>query len=87
MSFTTCTAAIQVASRVWVLWGIVNLVPEDTTQGSLRQLGPLSPTLTSLVVAWSLSEIIRYGFFAAKVPVEFVSWRRLPVSLPASLLC
>ena len=51
-----------------MLWGIVNLVPEDTTQGSLRQLGPLSPTLTSLVVAWSLSEIIRYGFFAAKVP-------------------
>jgi Protein tyrosine phosphatase-like protein, PTPLA len=50
-----------------VLWGIVNLVPEETTQGSLQQLGPLSPTLTSLVTAWSLSEIIRYGFFAAKV--------------------
>jgi very-long-chain (3R)-3-hydroxyacyl-CoA dehydratase len=52
---------------LWVLWGIVNLVPKETTQGSLQQLGPLSPTLTSLVIAWSLSEIIRYGFFAAKV--------------------
>lgn len=55
------------ASRIWVAWGIVNLVPEETTQGALQQLGPLSPTFTSLVTAWCLSEIIRYGFFAAKV--------------------
>lgn len=58
---------MQVASRIWVLWGIVWLVPVDTTTGSLPALGPLSPTFTSLVIAWALSEIFRYGFFAAKV--------------------
>lgn len=57
---------MQVASRIWVLWGIVVLVPDETTQGSLPALGPLSPTLTSLVAAWAVSEIIHYGFFATK---------------------
>ena len=71
-----------------MLWGVVNLVPEDTTQGSLRQLGPLSPTLTSLVVAWSLSEIIRYGFFAAKVPsLDLHPGTGCQSAFPASLLC
>lgn len=60
-------AGMQVASRVGILWAVVDLVPDETTQGSLQQLGPLSPTFTSLVMAWSLVEIIRYGFFAAKV--------------------
>lgn len=60
------TTAMQVASRIWVLWGIVYIVPWDTTTGSLRSLGGLSPTFASLVIAWALSEIIRYGFFAAR---------------------
>ena len=61
------TAAMQVASRLWVLWGIVYLAPEDTTRGYAPFLGAYGPSFTSLVTAWALSEIIRYGFFAAKV--------------------
>lgn len=67
--------ALQVASRIWVLWGIVLLVPDETTQGSIRQLGPLSPTVTSLVGAWAVSEIIRYGFFAAKASLTSLQFR------------
>lgn len=66
-SVAGAAAAMQVASRIWVLWGIVWLVPGETTGGALPALGPLSPTFTSLVTAWALSEIFRYGFFSAKV--------------------
>lgn len=60
-------AAMQVASRIWVLWGIVYLVPWDTTNGRIGAMGVFSPTFASLMAAWCLSEIIRYGFFAARV--------------------
>lgn len=64
--------ATQVASRIWVLWGIVNAAPSAATTQKLTLLtlpapGPtLSLSLVTLLTAWCLSEIIRYGFFAAK---------------------
>lgn len=57
--------ATQVASRLWVLWGIVNLAPEATTT-SVVTLGFINLSLVTLLTAWCLSEIIRYGFFALK---------------------
>lgn len=57
--------ATQVASRLWILWGIVNLAPEATTT-SVVTLGVLNLSLITLLTAWCLSEIIRYGFFALK---------------------
>jgi hypothetical protein len=65
--------AMQVASRIWCLWGIVNAVPVPTTTSGLpaTPLGfigpvPLQLNLISLLTAWCLSEVIRYGFFALK---------------------
>lgn len=62
--------AIQVASRLWILWGVVNLAPGPTTTGTVNLLeygvGRLQLSLFTLLTAWSLSEIIRYSFFASK---------------------
>lgn len=68
----SCPAATQVASRLWILWGVVNLAPGPTTSGALKLLQlpggiTLQLSLTTLLAAWSLSEIIRYSFFAFKV--------------------
>lgn len=79
------TTGMQVASRVGILWAVVDLVPDETTQGSLQQLGPLSPSFTSLIMAWSLVEIIRYGFFAAKalgLDSYVLLWLRYSAFLP-----
>jgi very-long-chain (3R)-3-hydroxyacyl-CoA dehydratase len=57
--------ATQVASRLWILWGIVNLAPEATTT-SVVTVGVVQLSLVTLLTAWCLSEIIRYGFFALK---------------------
>jgi very-long-chain (3R)-3-hydroxyacyl-CoA dehydratase len=85
--------AVQVASRLWCLWGIVNLVPSLTTTSSFTLLrlpfldsiypgATFSISLVSLLSAWAVSEIIRYGFFALKealgndgVPY-FATWLR-----------
>jgi hypothetical protein len=65
----------QVASRVGVLWGIVWVVPEVQTSqlrlGSRLPLpwgGSAEPALdvSTLVLAWSVSEIIRYSFYFCK---------------------
>lgn len=58
--------ATQVASRLWILWGIVNLTPESTTTSVVTIGGVLNLSLVTLLTAWCLSEIIRYGFFALK---------------------
>lgn len=62
--------ATQVASRLLVVWGIINLVPHATTTGSIELLHVgnlhLKLDLASLLVAWGLSEVIRYSFFAFK---------------------
>ncbi|EFN57865.1 hypothetical protein CHLNCDRAFT_143333 [Chlorella variabilis] len=61
--------ATQVASRLFVLWGVVDLVPEAHRRPLvLAQWGQtyLELSLLSLLVAWCCSEIIRYSFFAFK---------------------
>lgn len=71
----TCTlptpAALQVASRLWVLWGVIVPVQGPTTSGAivLGHVGgvTLQLNLASLLVAWCLSEVVRYSFFALKV--------------------
>lgn len=69
--------AMQVASRLWIVWGIIVPVPGPTTTGcvDLSTFGLdvkaglfrwLKLDLVSLLTAWCLSEIIRYGFFTFK---------------------
>lgn len=63
-------AATQVASRLFILWGIVDLAPEAHRKPLVvAQLGQtyLELSLLSLLVAWCCSEVIRYSFFAFKV--------------------
>lgn len=65
---------MQVASRVWVVWGIMVAAPAHiASQGiTLLPLGPYSIQLNlmSLLLAWSITEIIRYSFFAFKVRMK-----------------
>lgn len=68
---------MQVASRLWVLWGLIALVPGPTIGGGIvlwRGVVPglgrsltLQLNLVTLLVAWAVSEIIRYSFYAFKV--------------------
>ena len=64
-------AAVQVASRIWALWGIIELVPDSTTRGSITLLKiagfKAELSLVSLLLAWSVSEILRYTFYVFKV--------------------
>lgn len=63
-------AATQVASRLFILWGIVDLVPQAHSRPLVvAQWGQayVELSLLSLLVAWCCSEVIRYSFFAFKV--------------------
>lgn len=82
--------ATQVASRIWILWGIIELAPGPTTSQALRLLPNLrllpgflhhiaALSLITLLFAWSCSEIIRYSFFALKeigLQPYFLLWLR-----------
>ena len=58
---------MQVSSRIWVLWGIINLAPSACSFNSVHLPGlGLQLNYTSLLVAWSITEVIRYCFFAVK---------------------
>lgn len=65
------TAVIQVLSRYWALWGIVEVAPEAVKHGALKLFSVGDETLQlnfiTLLFCWSLTEILRYGFYAAKV--------------------
>ncbi|KAK8220140.1 hypothetical protein M8818_000556 [Zalaria obscura] len=49
------TTAMQVASRLLLVWGVVNNFPNSTAT---------SPVYSTMLVAWSVTEVIRYSFFA-----------------------
>lgn len=49
------TTLMQVTSRVFLVWGITFLFP----------VAQVSPFYTSMVVAWSVTEVVRYSFYAA----------------------
>lgn len=51
------TTAMQVASRLYAVWGVVETFPETRS----------NPLYTTMVLAWCLAEIIRYSFYAANL--------------------
>jgi very-long-chain (3R)-3-hydroxyacyl-CoA dehydratase len=61
---------MQVASRFLLVWGIAYPFPEVT----------FAPTYSSMLCAWSSTEIIRYTFFAWKLggsnPPYWLQWLR-----------
>lgn len=46
---------MQVASRLLLVWGIVHLFPNTTAY---------TPVYASMLIAWSVTEVIRYSYFA-----------------------
>lgn len=62
---------MQVASRYLLVWGIVNIFPQTASH---------SLAYTTMLIAWSTTEIIRYSYFAlnlayGKVP-GLLTWLR-----------
>ncbi|KAJ7096385.1 PTPLA-domain-containing protein [Mycena epipterygia] len=51
------TTAMQVASRLWIVWGIVQQFDVART----------SPLYTSAVLAWATTEVVRYSFYASSL--------------------
>ncbi|KAF6254850.1 tyrosine phosphatase-like protein [Scenedesmus sp. NREL 46B-D3] len=81
--------AMQVASRIWCLWGVVvpcasAVLPRGLLspgqQAALGLPGWANINFISLMTAWGCSEVIRYGFFALKEalgrPPYFATWLR-----------
>ena len=80
----TLTTAMQVASRLLVVWGILGLFPEivSTTRFGRpvagERGGPIA--FTGIITAWGVTECIRYGFFVwtvgtGRVP-SWLTWLR-----------
>lgn len=75
--------AIQVASRLWILWGILDLAPAPRSQSlvllSLPHLPRIAISLVTLMLAWCTTEIVRYAFFALKemgLEPYYIKWLR-----------
>ncbi|KAK1232632.1 hypothetical protein PQX77_004194 [Marasmius sp. AFHP31] len=66
------TTAMQVSSRLFLVWGVVAQYPSVRT----------NPLYTSMVFAWSLTEVIRYSFYAFSLtaptypPPKFLTYLR-----------
>lgn len=63
---------MQVASRFLLVWGIVHNFPNTTARSS--------PAYSTMLIAWSVTEVIRYSYFAinllnGKVP-SWLTWLR-----------
>jgi len=62
---------MQVFSRIFLLWGIVDLFPKAMVN---------QPAYSIMLFAWSVTEVIRYSFYAwnvvDEVPYPLV-WLRL----------
>lgn len=70
--FRACVSSVlQVSSRVWLVWGILVAAPAQVTARGLDIIPfkglSFELNLITLLVAWSVTEIIRYSFFAVKV--------------------
>jgi very-long-chain (3R)-3-hydroxyacyl-CoA dehydratase len=48
------TTLMQVSSRLLLVWGVVDLYPDATAR---------SAWYSSMLIAWSVTEVIRYGYF------------------------
>ena len=55
------TTLMQVASRLLLVWGIVNNFPAYTVS---------SIAYSTMLIAWSVTEVIRYSFFAMNLWTE-----------------
>lgn len=64
------TTAMQVASRLLLVWGVGYNFPQTTKW---------SPAYSSMLLAWSVTEVVRYGYFVfvltGGVP-RFWTWLR-----------
>ncbi|KAG9307760.1 hypothetical protein G9A89_023325 [Geosiphon pyriformis] len=63
------TTGIQVASRLLLVWGILNLFPEERTHWAF----------TTMTIAWSITEFVRYayyGFSLIGVQPALLLWAR-----------
>ncbi|KAL8929113.1 MAG: hypothetical protein Q9172_000656 [Xanthocarpia lactea] len=64
------TIILQVASRILVVWAVVNQFPAATST---------SPFYSSMLLAWSATEVVRYSYFVlnlrGSVP-GFLTWLR-----------
>lgn len=92
------TTAMQVASRILVVWGVVGMFPEivvrTQTFGTRVQhyagtnIGPYA--YAGILLAWGITECIRYGFFVWKeglgngmVP-KWLTWlRQVSLTIPS----
>jgi len=67
------TTALQVASRVVLIWGIVENFPVETNLA-----------YSSMLLAWSLTEVVRYSYFVlsllGQVPTFMVWLRYVPLA-------
>lgn len=74
------TTAVQVASRLLLVWGIVTPYPRIVTDADASG----SWAYLTMLGAWGCAEIVRYGFFALTLSgwkresavVDWVSWLR-----------
>lgn len=65
------TTAMQVASRLLLVWGIGHFFTATTAA---------SPAFSSMLVAWSATEVVRYSYFATIISFggvpDFLTWLR-----------
>jgi very-long-chain (3R)-3-hydroxyacyl-CoA dehydratase len=54
---------MQVASRILLIWGIVYPFPSTVA---------FSPIYSSMLIAWSVTEVIRYSYFAINLSIGSV---------------
>jgi very-long-chain (3R)-3-hydroxyacyl-CoA dehydratase len=69
VSSSMMTTLMQVSSRFVLVWGVVYFFP------FLAQ----SNAYSSMLIAWSVTEVIRYSFFALSIagqPSSFLTWLR-----------
>jgi very-long-chain (3R)-3-hydroxyacyl-CoA dehydratase len=59
---------MQVASRFLLVWAIVDTFPHLPLE---------SPFYTSMLIAWSVTEVIRYSYF---VPLLAMNWQPKPLT-------
>ncbi|KAL8979774.1 MAG: hypothetical protein Q9177_006050 [Variospora cf. flavescens] len=64
------TTALQVSSRLLIVWAVVDRFPAATST---------SPFYSSMLVAWSATEIVRYSYFVLNLrglAPGYVTWLR-----------
>jgi very-long-chain (3R)-3-hydroxyacyl-CoA dehydratase len=69
------TTAMQVASRILVVWIVLDMFPQIvSTKNPIGRSVPGSTTgplaFSGILLAWGLTEIIRYGFFVWKAAIS-----------------